>query len=322
MFVEGGRIGDLEIVRELGRGGMAVLYLARRSSDGCEVAVKVMHREIAGDAEVRKMFLDEGRLSACIRHPNVVRVDSLGEHEGWPYLVMEHIRGATLGQILRARAVARAPLTIPIVIALAAQIADALHAAHESVDELGRPLGIVHRDVSPSNVLVNTDGRVKLIDFGIARARTRLAKTTPGSVKGKLAYMAPEQLAGAHIDRRGDVFALGIVLWESLVLRRLFHRTTDPETILAIRDRAPVPAPSTLRPDVPPRLDDVAATMLARDVDERFSTTAAARYAMLATSPEALHVSADALAALVRAAAEHIEAEEPTVPAGPRARGR
>src|SRR5690606_8468739 len=127
---------------------------------------------------------------------NVARVEAVGEHEGWPYLVLEYIAGATLAQILRGRVRAGAPLPRDQIVAIVACIADGLHAAHEATDELGHPLGIVHRDVSPSNVLIDTHGQVKLIDFGVAKARKRLAKTTPGSVKGKLAYMAPEQLAG------------------------------------------------------------------------------------------------------------------------------
>ncbi|HEY8432255.1 MAG TPA: serine/threonine-protein kinase [Sandaracinaceae bacterium] len=318
MFRAGDRIDRYEIMGELGRGGMATLYLAREHG-GREVAIKVMHREVANDVEVQKMFLDEARLSTRIRHPNVVRVERIASCERGPYIVMEYVRGATLAAVLRARAAARAPLPVELAVAIAAKIAEALHAAHETRDELGHELGIVHRDVSPSNVLLGVRGDVKLIDFGVARARKRLARTMPGCVKGKLAYMAPEQLAGVNVDRRADVFALGVVLWEMLALRRLFHAADDLETILRIRDPAPVPPPSLHRADVPAQLDDVVATMLARHLEERFSTAAAARHAMLLACPDALSVGPERLAALVAAqpAAAPSIADEPTVPARP-----
>lgn len=317
MFGVGAHIGPYELIAELGKGGMATLFLALQTGLGGfsrHVAIKVIHPEIASDPEIIKMFLDEARLGGSIRHPNVARVEAIDEHQGSPYLVMEYISGATLTQILRDHVRSGAPLPLDQIVAIAAAVADALHAAHESTDELGNPLGIVHRDVSPSNVLIDTHGQVKLIDFGVAKARKRLAKTQPGSVKGKLAYMAPEQLAGRDLDRRVDVFALGVVLWEMLTLRRLFHAQTDIETIMKIRDEAPVVPPSAFRPEVPPRLDDVVATMLARDLEERFSTTAAARYAMLVTCPSAALVSSGALAQLAAAHAGAPSREEPTSP--------
>ncbi len=260
-----------------------------------------MHAQVANDVETQRMFLDEARLSACIRHPNVVHVETIAEHEGVPYLVMEHIRGADLASVLRAWGRARVPLPIPVVVAIVAQIAEGLHAAHEGVDDLGQPLGIVHRDVSPSNVLIDTLGAVKLIDFGVAKARSRLARTMPGCVKGKLAYMSPEQLENRPIDRRVDVFALGVMLWEMLTLRRLFHAKTDFEMIVRIRDPATVVPVSHHRADVPARMDDVIATMLARDLEERFSTTRAARYALLSTCPDAAWVEPQAIAVLLAA---------------------
>ncbi len=298
MLRVGQTVGAYEVVEELGHGGMAALFLGREIGSERRVALKVMHAEVATDLETQKMFLDEARLSACIRHPNVVHVERIAEHEGTPYLVMEHIPGADLAAVLRARARDRAHLPVPLAVAIAAQIAEGLHAAHESTDELGQPLGIVHRDVSPGNVLIDRAGTVKVIDFGIARARTRLAKTTPGSVKGKLAYMAPEQLEGKAFDRRVDVFALGVVLWEMLVLRRLFYAPTDLDTILRIREPSPVEAPSRHRGDVPSRLDDVIATMLARDLEERFCTTQAARHALLVACPEAREVDAASIGSL------------------------
>jgi len=314
----GARIGPYELIAELGSGGMARLFLARQSGPGGfsrRVAIKVIHPEIASDPEIVKMFLDEARLGGAIRHPNVAQVEAIDEHEGAPYLVMEYIEGATLMQVLRARSQRRDPLPIELAVAIVARVAEGLHAAHETTDELGRPLGIVHRDVSPSNVLIDTAGHVKLIDFGVAKARHRLAKTTPGSVKGKLAYMAPEQLAGQDADRRVDVFALGVVLWEALTLRRLFAGASDLDTILKIRDPAPVIPPSSIRPEVPPRLDDVVGTMLSRDLEERFCTAAAARHAMLLSCPEASSLEASAIAPLAQEQPGLQTVDDVTVPA-------
>jgi serine/threonine-protein kinase len=323
VFGVGAYIGPYQLVAELGRGGMATLFLGLQTGLGGfsrHVAIKIIHPEIASDPETIRMFLDEARLGGSIRHPNVARVEAIAEHDGWPYLVMEYIEGATLTQILRARARAEAPLPLEHTVAIIARIAEALHAAHEATDELGSPLGIVHRDVSPSNVLIDTHGHVKLIDFGVAKARHRLARTMPGSVKGKLAYMAPEQLAGSDLDRRVDVFALGVVLWEMLTLRRLFHAATDIETIMKIRETAPVVPPSSVRPEVSPRLDDVVGTMLARDLEERFCTTAAARHALLVTCPAATLVDSSTLAQLAAQIEAPADVEELTVPARPAAK--
>lgn len=319
MIGVGSKLGAYELVAELGHGGMATLFLGRQSGLGGfsrQVAIKVIHPEIASDPEMVKMFLDEARLGGWIRHPNVATVEAVAEHEGAPYLVMEYVEGVTLTQILRARLQRREWLPIELAIAIVMRVADALHAAHETADELGRPLGIVHRDVSPSNILIDKRGQVKLIDFGVAKARHRLATTTPGSVKGKLAYMAPEQLAAGPLDRRVDVFALGVVLWEMLTLRRLFYAPSDIETMLNIRAKEPVEPPSRWRPDLPPRLDDVIGTMLARDLEERFCTTAAARYALAVTCPAAMLVEAAALAQLSVPPSESAR-EETTVAARP-----
>jgi eukaryotic-like serine/threonine-protein kinase len=325
----GDRVGPYEVLSEIGSGGMARIFAGRQTGPGGfvrRVAIKLIHANIATDPDVLKMFLDEARLSACIQHPNVVKVEALGEHEGAPYIVMEHIDGASLAAILRGRAQRREPIAVDVAVAIAARVAEGLHAAHESTDELGNPLGIVHRDVSPSNVLIDRKGHVKLIDFGVAKARERLATTRPGSVKGKLAYMAPEQLLAGPFDRRADVFALGIMLWEMLTLRRLFYASTDIDTILRIKGAIPIEPPSAHRADLPPRLDDVVLTMLARDLEERFTTCAAARHAMLVSCPAALQTEAQALAALVPTEAERsslertpIEhsGEEPTAPQRP-----
>lgn len=300
---------------------MGTLYVGRQTGLGGfsrRVAIKVIHPEIADDVEMVKMFLDEARLGGAVRHPGIVHVESVGEHEGFPYLVMDYVEGFTLATALRARMAARELVPVDVAVSIAAQLADALHAAHETVDEDGQALGLVHRDVSPSNVLIDSRGHVRLIDFGVAKARDRLASTAPGEVKGKLAYMAPEQLESRPIDRRADVFALGVVLWEMLTLTRLFGAPTDVETVMRIRERAPIRPAGEHRGDLPPRLDDVLLTMLARSLDERFCTAAAARFALLQTCPSALAVDPARIAALDPGPDAASGSDAPTARARPR----
>jgi serine/threonine protein kinase len=307
----GSQVGPYELAAEIGRGGMARLFVGRRRGPGGfsrRVAIKVLAPELAQIPEMVRMFLDEARLTAAIHHPNVVHVEELGEHAGLPYLVMEHIDGAPLVDVLRALAHSRRLPAADVSIAIAARIAEGLHAAHEITDELGRSLELVHRDVSPQNVLIDAHGEVKLIDFGVAKARDRLAQSRPGEAKGKLAYMSPEQLSGQPIDRRTDVFALGVVVWEMLTLRRLFARADDLTTILAIRS-ATIDPPSRFRDDLDPRLDWVIATALARALDERFTTTMALRCALLASCREAIAIDASAIAAFVREVAPDVLAQ-------------
>ncbi|HJL18535.1 MAG TPA: serine/threonine-protein kinase [Sandaracinaceae bacterium LLY-WYZ-13_1] len=314
MIGPGDRLGPYEVLEEMARGGMATLFLGRWSGPGGfqrRVVIKLIHQDAADDPEVVRMFLDEARLSAAIQHPNVVHVEGLAEHRGEHYLVMEFIEGVTLVDILRSLIARGEQMPVDIAVSIAAEVAKGLHAAHESTDDAGRPLGIVHRDVSPQNVLVDRRGFVKIIDFGVAKAQHRLSKTATGAVKGKLAYMSPEQLAGEDIDRQTDVFALGTVLWEMLTLRRLFYRKNDLETIFAIRE-ADVPPPGTLRPGIGPKLDDVVCTMLAQNREERFATAAAARAALLAAHVDALRLDAVHVARFVRAvAAEALEKRKP-----------
>ena len=301
MLAIGQSLGPFELVAELARGGMGALYVGRQTGLGGfsrRVPVKVIHPEIARDPDVVRMFLDEARLGGAIRHPGIVHVEAIGEHAGRPFLVMDYVEGFPLVAVLRARHRTKQHLPVEVAVALAIQIADALHAAHETSGEDGEPLEVVHRDVSPHNVLVDRWGHVRLIDFGIAKARTRLASTCPGVVKGKFAYMAPEQLESRDVDRRADVFSLGVLLWELLTLERLFAAGSDVETVIAIRHGRPVAPPSAHRPEVPPRLDDVVTTMLARSVDERFSTAAAARFALAQSCPGALGVAPAELASL------------------------
>ena len=280
---------------------MAAVYLGRRTGEAGSsyVAIKVVHPRFADDPAFVAMFLDEARLSARIQHPNVVRVEATGEADGLYYMVMEYLHGAPLQRFVRRLAEKKRVLLHEVIVHIVAATAAGLHAAHETKDERGQPLGIVHRDVTPQNILVSYGGGVKLIDFGIAKAAGRVHQTAKGLLKGKLRYMAPEQAAGRPIDRRTDVYALGIVLWEMLTYKKAFSAKTDAELIRLVLSPKII-APSRLTPSVTPALDEVAMTALAPSPDERFQTALAFRNALLAAVPAAQRVDDAELASLLR----------------------
>jgi serine/threonine-protein kinase len=297
----GTRIGEYEIVAPLRAGGMASLYLARRAGAAGfskPVAIKVIHTHLARDPAFVEMFLDEARLSARIQDPNVVHVEDLGEADGMFYLAMEYVLGVSLASLLARHVQGDQQLDPALAVAIAMRVADGLHAAHELRDEHGASLEVVHRDVSPQNVLVSEAGHVKLIDFGVARARGRLQETEAGALKGKVRYMSPEQAYGRPIDRRTDVYALGIVLWEMLTMRRLIEGANDIEALELARAPRVVP-PTRHRPGLPPDLDHVVVTALARDADARYATAQAFRRALAGAMPAALRVEPSDLAALL-----------------------
>jgi serine/threonine-protein kinase len=273
---ENKRIGRYELVWELGTGGMAAVFLARaRGPAGFHkwFAIKRIHPHLAKDKRFVDMFLDEARIAAAIHHPNVAQVFDLGagdEH----YIAMEYLHGEHLG-VLAVRAVrqwGRIPYEIAARIVGAA--ADGLHHAHEARGPGGETLGLVHRDVSPQNVFVTYEGTVKLTDFGIAKAENRITHTQTGAMKGKCAYMAPEQALGQTVDRRTDVFALGIVLWEITTGRRLFKAETDAQTLMRITS-GKVRRPSELESSYPPELERIVMRALATRPENRYPTAAA-----------------------------------------------
>ena len=275
-------VGDYEIVAELGAGGMAELLLGRRLRDGRCFAIKFPKGD---DEAMERMFLDEARVAAHIRHPNVVQVEELVEHEGQNFLVMEYLAGLSLSAFLRELVKRERRLTVVSAVAIGCEIAAGLHAAHETRDSSGQPMNVVHRDVSPQNVLLCASGDVKLIDFGIAKARDRLVKTRANEVKGKLRYMAPEQMRRQPLDRRTDVFALGIVLWEMLAMRRLFHRLGDPEVVRRIM-AGEFPPPAKWA-NVPHDLDQLILQCLHPDPDKRPATADELRQGLLRAVPGA-----------------------------------
>ncbi|HJL33112.1 MAG TPA: protein kinase, partial [Polyangiaceae bacterium LLY-WYZ-15_(1-7)] len=293
-----GAQGSLEVLAEVDVGGMAHLFLAREQPTGRVLAVKAIREEHARDEVFRKMFLDEARIASRLRHPHVVRIERLDQHaDGTLYLVMEFVAGMPLGGLVSKLVQRQRRLTRVTAVAIACRVAEGLHAAHELRGDDGRPLNVIHRDVSPQNVLLAADGRVKLIDFGVVKARDRLQETVGRQVKGKLRYMAPEQMRRKPLDRRADVFALGVVLWEMLTMRRLFHRMGDAEVVQRIV-KGDLPPPAAFAP-VHHELDEVVVRCLEKDPARRPPTAAALREELLAAVPGAAHVPDEELGALV-----------------------
>lgn len=252
---------------------MATVYLGRATgAGGFErlVAIKVCHMHLREQPGFVSMFLDEARLAARIHHPNVVpTLDVRDEDE--LYIVMEYVEGGHLAQILRAVPPGERFVPVPIVLRIVHDALEGLHAAHELTDARGRPQNLVHRDVSPQNLLVGVDGITRIADFGVARAEERAAQTQPGEVKGKYSYMAPEQLRGLPVDRRADVFSASVVLWEALAGARLFKGSTSSDTMALVLS-GPVRKPSTLREGIPPELDAAVKRGLERIPARRFAS--------------------------------------------------
>src|SRR5688572_8613324 len=253
------RLGKYELVRHLASGGMARVYLARVSGVGGferHVVLKTVRPERIEDQSYVTMFLDEARVVATLHHQHIAQVYEIGvADDGTYFLAMEYLHGETARAVLEhARVQAmRLPLELGLTIACAA--AAGLHHAHERRAADGTPLGIVHRDVSPSNVIIGYDGSIKLIDFGIAKAEARSTKTLTGFVKGKAGYMAPEQALGYTVDRRSDVFALGVLLYELTTQTRAFRGNNEYESVQRIVAGDVVP-PCKVSPGYPPELED------------------------------------------------------------------
>ena len=269
--------GRYETLFRIAAGGMAEVYAARvRGEAGFQklVALKRMLPHLTDDERFVTMFMDEGKLAANISSPNVVSTLDLGRaDDGSLYLVMELVVGTTLSTLLRNAAKANDSLPVGVAVEMLAQAAQGLHDAHEARTPFGAPLQLVHRDVSPQNILIGSDGRVRITDFGVARAVLRRTKTSTGEFKGKLSYFSPEQCADKALDRRSDLFSLGVVAWETLTTRRLFH-AENPLAVLERVTRMPIPLASSVRPDVPPAVAEVVAKALERDRDARYDSVA------------------------------------------------
>jgi len=263
-----------ELLFKLASGGMASVYVGRiRGAGGFWrlVAIKRAHPHLLEDPSFRRMLVEEARLASRIHHPNVVAVQDVEQVEDHLLLVMDYIEGASLADIL---AVKGKPLPPRLAVRIALDACAGLRAAHELTDAAGKPLHIVHRDVSPQNLLVGVDGVSRLADFGIARSTQHASTTTTGALKGKLAYMAPEYVDGKPPDQRCDVFGLGVVIWEALANRRLFRGETEVDTLKRIVN-AEAPLLSSVAPHIGPDLDPVLAAALAKDPEERFTSAKA-----------------------------------------------
>jgi serine/threonine-protein kinase len=274
---QGSKLGDSELLVRIGRGGMATVWVARERAknpkDDRLVAVKAMLPELAEESEFVRMFLDEVRLVRSIRHVNVVQVYDVGEHDGVMWMSMEWVEGESLHTVI-AEAGKRRAIPPEMAVKIIADACAGLNAAHELRDEAGKLRGVVHRDISPHNILIGTNGFVKLVDFGVAKAVGRVSEATrAGQLKGKFGYMSPEQARGKPVDRRSDVFSLGIVLFELTTSRRLFRGETDIETLRLVIS-AQVPRPTSLDPSYPLELEHIVLRALERDPQARYQTAA------------------------------------------------
>lgn len=280
-------LGRYLLFDEIASGGMATVHLARMRGEvgfARTVAVKRLHAQFAKLSEFVASFVDEARLVGRIHHPNVVSTLDVVAGEGELFLVMEYVHGASLAQVLQKSITTDAPVPPRIAGALICGVLQGLHAAHETSDERGEPLAIIHRDVSPQNVLIGADGVARIVDFGIAKAASRLLDTQDHSLKGKLAYMAPEQIEQKPLSRRADIHAAGVVLWEMLAGRRLFVADTETGLITKIMQHDVLP-PSIANAHAPSVLDEVVLQALAAEPEERFATALEMALAVERTLP-------------------------------------
>jgi serine/threonine-protein kinase len=267
-------LGRYEVGAKIGGGGMATVYVGRDvRPDGTEelVALKVIRDELANDEQFTAMFVDEAKILSRLSHPNVIQTLEYGVTGQHHFIAMELLNGRTIADVWDVLVGEGGRFDLGVAAWVCARVAEGLHSAHEVLDETGTPLNVIHRDVNPTNIFLTTTGDVKLIDFGLARARVRVSKSAEGIVKGKIPYLAPEQAHGLPIDRRIDIYALGTTLWEMVTMKRLFKRDTDIDTLRAIRE-AKVPDPREENPDFPEALWKVIERALRVSRDERYAT--------------------------------------------------
>lgn len=282
-------LGRYVVYDEIASGGMATVHLGRMHGAvgfSRTVAIKRLHAWHAKDPDFVSMFVDEARLAARIHHPNVVQTLDVVTVGDDLLLVMEYIAGESLARILRIATAQNLPIPIPIASAIVCGMLHGLHAAHEATSDKGQPLALVHRDVSPQNVLIGRDGIARVLDFGVAKATGRMHTTRDGNLKGKLGYMSPEQLGRDGLDRRSDVFAAGVVLWETLTAQRLFTGESDGAVLRSILDLE-IDRPSLWAPEISSRLDAIVMRALERHPSKRFSTAREMAIALEACVPPA-----------------------------------
>jgi eukaryotic-like serine/threonine-protein kinase len=275
------RFGPYVIHERLGEGGMAYVDRAEMlGGDGFRkpVALKRMRTEWTDDQDFIQAFIHEANLASQLSHPNIAKAYELGKIDGTYFIAMELVPGATISQIIEQSRRAAGPMPLPIALEILIQLCDALDHAHELRDDGGRPVDLVHRDITPSNVIVSSNGLAKLIDFGIAKARSARRSTQTGIIKGKHAYVAPEYTYG-RLDRRADIWGLGVLAHELLTTRRLFVGENDAATIRNVRNQT-IPPPSKFARGISQDLDDIVLTALQRDPDQRFQNAGAMRVAL------------------------------------------
>jgi serine/threonine-protein kinase len=267
--------GRYELLRKLATGGMGQVFLARQKGPvGFQklVVVKRLLPHLSEDSDFIKMFLDEARIAGNLNHPNIAQIYDLGDVDGVLFIAMEYVQGDSISQVnARANHLRKGGVPLGLKCRIIADAAAGLDHAHQARSPSGRKLGLIHRDVSPQNVLVGFNGNVKLIDFGVAKVSGKLSQTIVGTIKGKHAYMSPEQARGEELDARSDVFGLGVVFYELLTSQRLFKRDSDMATLKAVVGTR-VPPPSEVVPGAPKSLDAVVMKALARKREERYQS--------------------------------------------------
>jgi serine/threonine-protein kinase len=297
------RLGRYEVRAKIADGGMATVYLGKTAGETAvrdAVALKVIKDEYSLNRDFVNMFLDEAKIVSRLRHPNVVSLLELGTEGNRLFIAMELLLGQSLWSVWEACRERRVRLRYDLASWIGARVAEGLHHAHELKDANGAPQHVVHRDVNASNIFVTYDGRVKVIDFGLAKAANRISRTAAGIVKGKLAYMSPEQTVGKPLDRRTDIFALGTTLWEITADRRLFKGKDDVETLTAVHN-ADVPDPTRLVAGYPEKLWAVLRRALERDREKRYSTALELSVALDAcAASEGRKITATTLADVMR----------------------
>jgi serine/threonine-protein kinase len=284
-----GKIGRYRLYDVIASGGMAVIHLGRlvgAAGFSRTVAIKRLHPQLSTNTELLTMLVDEAHLAARVRHPNVAPIFDVVVEGSEVCLVLEYVHGESLSRLLSKAQQNGERMPVGVALSIISGVLNGLSAAHEATGDDGRPLGLVHRDISPQNVLVGLDGIARLIDFGVAKATSRLQTTHVGQVKGKFAYMAPEQLSLAPIDARTDLFAVGVVLWEILTCRPLFD-STDLGAVARRVAGGSVEPPSVHAPDVPPDLEQIVMRALSSRPEDRFPSAAAMARALAQITPVA-----------------------------------
>ncbi len=276
IFTEIVKVGRYQLIYRIGSGGMATVYVGRLSGlAGFErlVAVKAIHQHLADSKKFVDMFLDEARVAASVHHPNVAEIYEVGKDGDLFFMVGEFVHGQDLGKILRRSDEVGKPLSEGMLAQIGAQICFGLHAAHETRDKNGELLNLIHRDVSPNNVLISYSGFVKIIDFGVAWATDRLAHTESGALKGKIGYVAPEQITGQPLDRRSDIFSAGVMQYIMATMTHPFPGSSDAERLQRIVT-GDVLRPSEVNPDVHPELERIIMKAMSTSPDDRYRTAA------------------------------------------------